>query len=115
MVNVAQMGQTMQRIFEQKAEQVAYETKFVQRESKLTGSKFLVTWVLGFVQHPKASLNILCQVAEDIGVRITKQGMQQRLTPATVAFMEEMFERMYFDVNYTEYGIEMSSKVTLTE
>jgi len=29
--------------------------------------------------------------------------------------MEEMFERMYFDVNYTEHGIEMSSKVTLAE
>ncbi len=49
----------------------------MQRESKLTGSKFMQTWVLGFLQHPKASLNILCQMAADLGVEITKQGMQQ--------------------------------------
>jgi len=29
--------------------------------------------------------------------------------------MEETFDRVYFDVNYTEHGIEMSSKVTLAE
>lgn len=94
MINVAQMGQALQWVFGEIANRVARETKFVQRESKLTGSKFLLSWVAGFVQHPKASLNILCQVAEDIGVRVTKQGMQKRLTQAAVKFMEEMFERV---------------------
>jgi len=88
------MGQALQWVFGEIANRVARETKFVQRESKLTGSKFLLSWVAGFVQHPKASLNILCQVAEDIGVRVTKQGMQKRLTQAAVKFMEEMFERV---------------------
>ncbi len=91
-MNVNQMGQAIQNLFEKKAEQVAQETKFVQRESKLTGSKFLQIWALGFLQHPEASLNILCQVAEDLEVSITKQGIQQRLTPATVEFLQEMFE-----------------------
>jgi hypothetical protein len=94
MINVAKMGQALQWVFGEIADKVARETKFVQRESKLTGSKFLLSWVVGFVQHPKASLNILCQVAEDIGVRVTKQGMQKRLTQAAVKFMEEMFERV---------------------
>jgi hypothetical protein len=91
-MNASQMGQAIQNLFGKKAEQMAQETKFVQRESKLTGSKFLQIWTLGFLQHPKASLNILCQVAEDLEVSITKQGMQQRLTPATVEFLQEMFE-----------------------
>jgi hypothetical protein len=59
----------------------------------MTGSKFLQTWVLGFLQHPKASLNMLCQVAADLEVEITKQGMQKRLTPSAVMFMEEMFKQ----------------------
>jgi hypothetical protein len=32
-----------------------------------------------------------------------------------LAVMEETFERMYFNVNFTEQGIEMSSKVTLAD
>lgn len=92
MINIAQMSQALQKVFGEMADKVAHETKFVQRESKMTGSKFLQIWVLGFLQHPKASLNILCQVAEDLGVAITKQGMQKRLTPSAVRFMEEMFQ-----------------------
>jgi len=36
-------------------------------------------------------LNILCQVAADIGVSITKQGLQERLTPLAVRFFEEIW------------------------
>ena len=92
MIDTSYVGQVVQEIFGEAADKLAREIKFVQRESKMTGSKFLQTWVLGFLQHPKASLNVLCQVAEDLGVMITKQGMQKRLTPSAVKFLEEMFE-----------------------
>jgi hypothetical protein len=90
-IDVAGMGQALQEFFKETADKTARETKFVQRESKMTGSRFLLVWVTGFLQHPTASLNLLCQVAADIGVSITKQGIQKRLTPATVEFFEEMF------------------------
>lgn len=93
MIDVVQMAEALQRLFGKTADQVARDTAFVQRESKLTGIKFLLTWALGFLQHPCASLNLLGQVADDLGVRITKQGMQKRLTPAAVRFLEEIFER----------------------
>jgi len=32
-----------------------------------------------------------------------------------LAVMEETFERMYFNVNFTQQGIEMTSKVTLAD
>jgi hypothetical protein len=88
---IAYTGQVLQKIFGEAADNLARETKFVQRESKMTGSKFLQIWVLGFLQHPKASLNVLCQVAEDLGVEITKQGMQKRLTTSAIEFLEGMF------------------------
>lgn len=93
MIDIAQTSQALQKVFGEMADKVARETEFVQRESKMTGCKFLQTWVLGFLQHPKASLNMLSQVAADLGVAITKQGMQNRLTQAAVKFMEEMFKR----------------------
>ena len=92
MIDTTHMGEALQKIFGETAAEVARETKFVQRESQMTGSKFLQTWVMGFLQHPKASLNMLCQVARDLGVAITKQGIQKRLTPATIQFFEKMFE-----------------------
>jgi hypothetical protein len=78
--------------FDKVANKIARETAFVQRKSKLTGSRFLSVWVLGFIQHPQASLNLLSQVAEDIGVRISRQGIQKRLTPSAVSFLKKMFE-----------------------
>lgn len=93
MTETDQMGQALQNTFGEIADEVGRETQFVQRESKLTGIKFLQTFVLGFLQHPEASLNLLCQVAADLGVEITKQGLQKRLTSAAVAFMQTMFDR----------------------
>lgn len=93
MIDIAKISQGLQKVFGEMADEVARETKFVQRESRMTGSKFLRIWVLGFLQHPKASLNMLSQVAADLGVEITKQGIQKRLKPATVKFMEEMFRQ----------------------
>ena len=91
MINVTQMGQKIQSLLGKKAEEVAKESKFVQRQSKMTGVVFLLTVVLGFLEEPKASLNFLCQVAEDLGVSISKQGLQERLTDNAVEFMKQMF------------------------
>ena len=92
MIDTTDVGQALQKTFGETADMLARKTKFMQRESKMAGTKFLQTWVLGFLQHPKASLNVLCQVAEDLGVTITKQGMQKRLTPSAVEFLQGMFE-----------------------
>jgi hypothetical protein len=91
MLNVTQIGRTLQTLFGEKAEEVARETKFVQRSSKMRGVTFLLTFVLGFLETPTASLNLLCQVAEDFGVSIRKQGLQGRLNAHAVTFMAQMF------------------------
>jgi hypothetical protein len=85
------MSQTLQQFFGETAEETAQDTKFVQRTSSMTGSKFLQTWVLGFLRHPTASLNLLSQVAADLDVQISRQGIQKRLTVAAVQFFAEMF------------------------
>jgi hypothetical protein len=116
MIDIAYTGQVLQKIFGEAADNLARETKFVQRESKMTGSKFLQIWVLGFLQHPKASLNVLCQVAEDLGVEITKQGMQKRLTTSAIEFLEGMFERCKaFLQNKIPIPLELLTQFTAVE
>jgi len=91
-IDITRMSRALHNTFGEVANKVGQATGFVQRRSKLTGSRFLQIWVLGFIQHPQASLNLLSQVAEDIGVSISKQGIQKRLTPSAVSFLKAMFE-----------------------
>ena len=93
MFNKVHVSKTLCRFFGIMADKEARNTKLVQRQSKLTGNLFLQIFVVGFLEHPSASLNYLCQVAEDLGLAISKQGIQKRLTSAAVTFMKVMFEQ----------------------
>jgi hypothetical protein len=71
---------------------VAYQTNFVQRtHSKLSGSIFLQAFVFACLEHSRVSLNKIAQSCLDLGVEITAQGIDQRLSQASVAFMQQMF------------------------
>jgi hypothetical protein len=74
-------------------ELIARETKFVQRESNLNGQTFIQALIFGFLEKDDLSLNDLTQICTDIGVKITAQGLDQRITDHAVAFLERMFSR----------------------
>lgn len=82
----------IQTFFTQTADQVARAAGFVERVSKLTGALFLQTLVLGFLDAPDASLNGLSDTSQDLGVTVTKQGLQSRIDNA-VGFFTEMFQQ----------------------
>lgn len=73
--------------------QVARQTKFVRRQSKLDGLNFLQVSVFGFIENPQGSLNHLAQVSLDLGVEITPQGIDERINEHSVAFLKEMFSQ----------------------
>ena len=74
-------------------EAIARETKFVQRESSLTGQMFFQALTFGFLEKDDLSLNDLAQVCADLGIKITAQGLDQRITDQAVEFMQRMFWR----------------------
>ena len=82
----------IQTFFTHTADQVARAEGFVERVSKLTGALFLQTLVLGFLEQPDASLNDLTNTSQDLGVPLTKQGLQSRIENA-VGFLTEMFQQ----------------------
>jgi len=92
MLDVAELAPRLQVFFTQTAEAVARQTKFVQRASKMTGALFLQSFVFGFEDQPQASLTDLIETSDDLGVVITKQGVQDRITDA-VPFLRAMFEQ----------------------
>jgi hypothetical protein len=89
--SVSALSKTLQTFFGQKAKEVAKLTKLVQRESGLTGSLFLLIMVVGFVRDPHASYNNLAEAALDLGLQISRQGLEDRCNAQAVEFMREMF------------------------
>jgi hypothetical protein len=65
----------------------ARKAKVVIRTSKMDGACLLQTLTFGFLQNPQASLSQLCQTAQDVGVQITRQGLDERMTEATADFL----------------------------
>lgn len=81
----------LQSFFTETADRLARTTGFVKRASKLTGADFLQVLVFGFAEKPTASLTDLVEVAADVEVDITKQGLQTRMANAE-AFLKAMFQ-----------------------
>ncbi len=88
------VAQQMEDFFDPiQVQAIARQTGFVKRDPKLDGPAFLRTMVFSIIEHEKISLNQLAQSSHDVGVEITPQGFDQRLSPESVAFMKEMFSQ----------------------
>jgi len=74
-------------------EAVARATGFVRRASVLDGRGFLRALVLALLEKDNLTLSAFAQACADIGIEITEQGLDQRITDKAVAFMKIMFSR----------------------
>lgn len=90
MDSIAQVTEALQVVLTTQADQIARETGFVQRASKLTGSKFAQTLVLTWLDDPAATYEQLAQNATALGVPITAQGIDQRFTPQAAACLKRL-------------------------
>jgi len=88
-----QVEQAMVRLLETCAEPLARATGFIQRQGpKITGANFAQTLILGFLHDPQASLEALAQFGAEVGLDITAQGLDQRLTERAAGFLQALFE-----------------------
>ena len=92
---IAQTSEAMEAVFQAEAiRHLARETGVVKRISKMDGLHLLRTLAFGFIEHPQASLGDLCEISEDLGVPISRQGVDERLTEAMVVFLQACLTRM---------------------
>lgn len=92
-LSLEQVGNETMAFAGNDVEVVARATRFVQRSSVLSGRAFLQVLIFGFLAKDSLSLNSLAQVCADIGIDISAQGLDQRITDKAVAFLERMFSR----------------------
>jgi hypothetical protein len=89
-IELEQIGQIIQEFFNENVEVLAKQTKFVQRASKLTGTKFLQAIVFNSLEKREMTLSSIAQSCLDLGVSITEQGIDDRIDESSVSFLKEM-------------------------
>jgi hypothetical protein len=82
----------MHHILYTRANEVAWETGFMQRERVLTGSSFVVGLVSAWQANPHVSLSGLSQAIGNAGTPLSRQGVAERFTQEAVTFMRAMVE-----------------------
>src|SRR5438445_8934823 len=87
---IHEVATALQRVFNRVAEDAARDSRFVQRQSKLTGSVFVRTLTFGWLHNPEATLEELTQTAADLGVSISAQGLDQRFGPRAAACLQQV-------------------------
>lgn len=93
-LSLKRLGKLIQRFFRgPKVTQAAYQSELIRRSGgKLTGEIFLQAFVFACLERRKTSLTHVAQVCHDLGVEISPQGLDERISQRSVAFMKLMFQ-----------------------
>lgn len=71
-------------------DQLERVTGFVQRTSRLTGSRLVQILTLGALEQGNISLRGFCRVAAKLGIEISEPGLHQRLNATAVTLLRQM-------------------------
>ena len=94
MTSIAQVEDTLNRILQERARELARETGCVQREREFTGATLAQTLIFSWQQHPDASLEQMASTAEVAKVSVTDSAVHKRFTPACAEFLRRLLEEM---------------------
>ena len=75
-----QVPDKMQTILQTVADEAAIHTGFMRRKRKLTGSALTQILVFGWLENPEASYQQLAETATLLGIQVSRQALEQRLT-----------------------------------
>ncbi len=89
---ITQVADAMQTVLDSIPEQDARSTGFLQRKRKLTAAVFVKTLVFGFLADPHASRDELTRVAATLGLTISPQSLDERLTPGAAELLRRVLQ-----------------------
>ena len=83
-----QVPAKMQTFLETVADEAAMNTGFMRRKRKLTGSALTQILVFGWLENPEASYQQLAETATLLGMNVSRQALEQRLTAETAEMLK---------------------------
>lgn len=94
MSNVAQIAQALEEILNERATELAKETKFIQRIREITGPDFAQALIFGWLQDPEVTVDGLTQILQRRAVTISGPGISERFTAQSARFMERLLHEI---------------------
>ena len=88
---IAKVGAALQDLFGAFTEQAAKSSGVIIRKRIFTPHSLAMTFILGHLQHPRATDEQLAQIAAQAGADVTPQAIDQRHTPQMVSFLKALF------------------------
>lgn len=89
---IAQVASAIQSILGPISDQIGIKTGFTQRRSKVTGSVFMQTLVFSSLENAECRYSGLVSAAQNAGVKVTKQGLEQRFSRASAEITRGVLE-----------------------
>lgn len=88
---ILQVAMQMQQLLTETADALGRSSGFIQRQRKWSGASFAQTLGFGWLGKADATMEELSQSAANVGVYASRQALDQRFTPAAVAFMGQLW------------------------
>src|SRR5713226_2381593 len=93
MTSIPRLSKILREIFVFDARLLAREEGVVQRKRIFDGASLAHLLVLGWVHHPTAGPSALARFAGGLGIRISKQGVQDRFTKEAAHWLHHLLMR----------------------
>ena len=89
--NLSEICSTVMNFFNKRVKELDKTVKFVKRKSKLGAQVFAEVLISGCLSDPTISLERLCKLIKERGIKISKQGLHQRFNREASTLMENLF------------------------
>jgi len=93
MDTIRQVALNLQEVLLVDAAEVARQTDFERRDSKLSGGRFVQATVLGCLAHPRPTLEELAQTAASRGAPVQPQAIDERFTDSAAECLRGVLDR----------------------
>ena len=90
MKTLTQVAGMMQALLTEVADRIGRESGFIQRQRKLSGASFVQTLVFGWMAKGDSTMEELSQSAANVGVQVSRQGLDERFSEAAANFLKQM-------------------------
>lgn len=92
-INLSKICNTVMNFFNETVNKLDESIKFAKRKSKINAKLFAEILIGGCLSDATISLERMCKLAKERGVKITKQALHQRFNPEATALMHNLFQQ----------------------
>lgn len=93
MTSIAQLSGILRRLFGAEANQLARQAGVIQRQRVFSGASLLRLLVFGWLTNPQGGSSYLARFAGSLGLKLSKQAIEERFTMATAEWLLAVLRR----------------------